>query len=157
MLGDPLIHSHSLPLEITDMKWNLIPFKEVGRMFQSSRISVAVFVMCLTGCSDKVGAPVDVHTAQQTLVTALDGWKDGKVPEDLFEERPSIAVQEMEWSNGTKLLDYEIVSDDQPVGPNLVATVKLRLGKDDGKVTEKMATYVVGTSPKLTVYRNTMR
>ena len=87
----------------------------------------------------------------------MESWKEGKTPEDLLNESPEIVVQEPEWNDGAKLLDYQIVSDDAPAGPNLITTVKLKLSKVDGTVTEKTATYVVGTSPKLTVYRNLMR
>ena len=76
---------------------------------------------------------------------------------DLLDEKPSIVVQETEWNDETKLLDYEIISDDKPAGPNMIATVKLKLSKPDGKVIEKTATYVVGTSPGLTVFRNLMK
>ena len=111
----------------------------------------------LMGCSDKVGAPVSLPIAQEILEAAMEGWKEGKSPKDLLAEKPSIVVQEREWNGETKLLDYEILSNDKPTGPNLIATVKLKLSQADGKVIEKTATYVVGTSPGLTVYRNTMR
>lgn len=122
-----------------------------------SHICVFVCLNLLTGCSDNVGAPVNVDVAQRTLVAVMEGWKEGKSPKDLLDERPSIVVQETEWNDGKQLVEYEIVNDGEPTGPNLVATVKLKLGTADGKVTDKTATYIVSTSPKLTVYRNTMR
>ncbi len=132
-------------------------FNELAKRFKKVQICGCVSLIILTGCGDNVGAPVNVNVAQQTLTSAMEAWKNGKSSEDLLNEKPSIVVQETEWNEDTKLLDYEILSDDQPAGPNLVATVKLKLSKSDGKVTEKTATYVVGTSPGLTVYRNMMR
>jgi len=121
------------------------------------RLGIFASLVFLTGCGDKVGAPVKVEVAQQTLITVMDGWKEGIDPEDLRQGKPPIVVQEAEWNNGAKLLDYEILSDDQTSGPNLVATVKLKLSSPEGKAVEKTATYIVTTSPSHTVYRNTMR
>jgi hypothetical protein len=87
----------------------------------------------------------------------MESWKDGKQPEDLADETPPITVQEMEWSNGAKLIEYQLVEGDRPAGQNLFAKVKLKLELPDGKVSEKVATYVVGTSPKIVVYRNLMK
>ena len=125
------------------------------------RLSATLFALfcltSLTSCRDRVGAPVDLSVAQKTLASAMEGWKDGKTPKDLLAGTPSIFVQETEWTDGATLQDYEIISDDQPAGPNLIAVVKLKLRNPQGKVSEKTATYVVGTSPSLTVYRNTMK
>lgn len=132
----------------------------VNRMNQSNiRMHIAVFasLVSLVGCADNVGAPVNIDAAQQILITVMDAWKDGTDPEDLKEAKPPIVVQEAEWANGAKLTEYEVLSDDQPAGPNLVATVKLKLTNPDGKAVEKTATYIVTTSPSRTVYRNTMR
>ena len=119
--------------------------------------AIALMFMFVSGCSDPVGAPVKLNTAQQILSGVMESWKEGKTPKDLLAAKPPVFVQEQEWNDGVALVDYEIISNDQPVGPNLIATVKLKLGNPAGKVTEKTATYVVGTSPSLTVYRNIMR
>ena len=133
-------------------------FRQPRRHFLTRlQISICLFLSIVSGCTDKAGAPVKLDVAQQTLLSAMEAWKDGKEAEDLLAEKPSIVVQESEWVEGTKLLEYEIVSDDQATGPNLIATVKLKLSKSDGTVTSKTATYVVGTSPGLTVYRNPMK
>ena len=134
-----------------------IPLRECASSCVQIQRGGMICLLLLVGCSDKVGAPVIVDVAQTTLSSAMEGWKDGKTQKDLLEGSPSIFVQETEWNDGTKLLDYEIISDDRPVGPNLVATVKLKISKPDGNVAEKTATYVVSTSPSLTVYRNTMK
>ncbi len=126
-------------------------------VFKRLQICICSFLLIVSGCADQAGAPVKLDVAQQTLLSAMEAWKDGREAEDLLNEKPSIVVQESEWIEGTKLLEYEIVSDDQPTGPNLIATVKLKLSKSDGTVTSKTATYVVGTSPGLTVYRNPMK
>jgi len=87
----------------------------------------------------------------------MESWKDGKLPKDLLVGSPSVFVQEAEWNDETQLLGFEIINDEQSAGPNLIATVKLKLSDSEGKVVEKTATYIVGTSPSLVVYRNLMR
>ena len=132
-------------------------FKALVLSLERSQIRWLFCLAFLMGCSDKVGAPVNMNVAQKVLASAMESWEDGKTPKDLLNGSPSIFVQEAEWNEDTKLLDYEITSDDQPAGPNLIATVKLKIGSADGTVTEKTATYVVGTSPSLTIYRNLMK
>ena len=132
-------------------------FKSFSLRGYVPRVVAVICVLFLAGCRDRVGAPVNVNLAQSTLTSAMEAWKEGKTPKVLFEKTPSVFVQEAEWNDGATLVDYEIISNDQPYGPNLVATVKLKLSKGGGKVTEKVATYIVTTSPSLTVYRNPMR
>ena len=53
-----------------------------------------------------------------------------------------------------------MVDDGKEEDDNLRVQVKLtlsNLGKDKGKPLEKKASYVVGTSPSVTVYRDIMR
>ncbi|HEY0980488.1 MULTISPECIES: hypothetical protein [unclassified Schlesneria] len=112
-------------------------------------------LLVLSGCSGK-NAPVNVDVAQQTLTSTLEFWKDGETPESVAEQKPSIIVQDIDWTSGAKLIDYEIIDDGNPVDANLIAKVKLKLQATDGKETEKTVTYVVGTSPVLTVFRDLM-
>lgn len=119
-------------------------------------LSVSLFgLLVLSGCSGK-NAPVNVDVAQQTLTSTLEFWKDGETPESVAEQKPSIIVQDIDWTSGAKLIDYEIIDDGNPVDANLIAKVKLKLQATDGKETEKTVTYVVGTSPVLTVFRDLM-
>ncbi len=110
----------------------------------------------LAGCNSAT-APVDVNVARKTLESTMQSWKAGKSPDDLRAESPSIVIQEMEWTNGAALLEYEIIDDDKPVDQNLIAKVKLKLKQSDGRVVDKTATYVVGTRPVLTVFRDIMK
>ena len=54
---------------------------------------------------------------------------------------------------GKKLVDYEVIGEGKEVDANLIAQVKLTL-EDKGSQIEKTVTYVVGTAPKLTVFRD---
>lgn len=132
-------------------------FQSLAKLLKRAQFYGLMCLALVTGCGDDGGTPVKIEVAQQILASVMEGWHDGKTPEDFGHETPAIVVHEMEWSNGAELLDFQIINDDQPTGPNLVATVKLKLKSAEGKVTEKTATYIVGTSPTLTIYRNTMR
>ena len=70
-----------------------------------------------------------------------------------------MVAQDFEWASGAKLIDYQIVDDGKEEDVNL-RPVKLTLsnvGKDKEKPVEKKASYVVGTSPSVTVFRDIMR
>lgn len=106
----------------------------------------------LSGCSGNV-TPVDVGKALITLELTLDCWKEGKKPDDLLDESPPITAHEFDWSKGTKLLDFELVSEEKNADQSLIAWVKLKLESVDGKISETTAKYIVNTSPELTVLR----
>ncbi|MCE9529057.1 MAG: hypothetical protein K8R36_23665, partial [Planctomycetales bacterium] len=78
----------------------------------------------------------------------------GDTPETLQEQDPPIIVQDFDWLGGAKLVAFEILDDDKPVDANLVAKVKLTLKDKAGAQTEKTVTYLVGTAPKMTVFRD---
>ena len=113
-------------------------------------------VLLVVGCGSKF-KPVNVATAQNALMTTMECWKEGKSPADLQEEDPPITVEELEWSRGAKLLEYDMVGEDKSVDESLVAQVKIKLEMVDGKVVEKTATYIVNTRPEVTVFRNMLR
>jgi hypothetical protein len=129
----------------------------VGTAFIRTMTTVSLLFLFISGCADKVGGPVNSNLALQTLEMVLESWKEGSAPEELLKQSSPIIVQETEWTDENKLVDYEVLDGETSSGPNLVATVKLKLSKADGAITEKTATYLVTTSPKLTVYRNMMR
>jgi len=116
-------------------------------------------VLCsllLTGCSSGPyeSAPVNPDKARETLTTALESWKNGVTTEDLRQQTPSIVVQDFDWMGGVKLLDYEVLDEGNPESANLVSQVKLSLEDKDGAKSEKTVTYLVGTAPVLTVFRD---
>ncbi len=119
--------------------------------------SYVVFAVLLAGCGGSNPHPVKVNLAKSTLESVMESWKNGETPELVRAKKPSVIVQDMDWTSGTKLIDYEILDDEKPVDANLIARVKLKLSGAGGKEIEKTATYVVGTSPALTVFRDIMK
>ncbi len=126
------------------------------KISERSLIGTALCMLVLAGCSSGPyeSAPVNPEIARETLNAALESWKEGAAIEALKEESPSIVVQDFDWSAGMKLLDYEVLDDGKPESANLVARVKLSLEDKEGAKSEKTVTYVVGTAPVLTVFRD---
>lgn len=102
-------------------------------------------------------ANVDPSKARTTLKTVLDSWQGGGTIEQLGQQTPAIVVQDFDWLGGTKLVKYELVGDGRPEGPNLIAQVKLTVADPQGAQEERLVTYVVGTAPTLTVFRDMFR
>jgi hypothetical protein len=134
--------------------------------------SLGVVVACLAvlalllipGCSTSGNAnPVNESQARDALKFALDAWKKGETSESLASASTPMTVQDFEWASGAKLIDYQLIGDGRSDGPNLRIEVKITTtgeptkGKKEANPTEKKASYVVGTSPRLTVFRDMFR
>lgn len=129
-----------------------------GRNGPPAWLLSAMLLIALPGCADgRRSPPVKVDVARDTLRAALDKWLSGATPDSLQKESPSIVVQDFDWSGGAKLVAFEVLDGDEPVDANLVARVKLTLQTKDGAPAEKTVTYIVGTSPVLTVFRDMFR
>jgi hypothetical protein len=71
-----------------------------------------------------------------------------------------MTVQDFDWEGGAKLIDYQLVDEGKAYDANFRVQVKLTmsgLGKDKGKTTEKKVSYLVTTSPSVTVFRDMLR
>lgn len=111
------------------------------------------FMAALSGCGGNPH-PVNPDIAQQTLKTTLDAWKSGQTVESMKQAKPAVVVQDMDWMGGAKLVDYQILDGSKAVDANLQAKVKLKLKDDKDVESEKTVSYLVGTSPALTVFRD---
>jgi hypothetical protein len=115
-------------------------------------------ILFLSGCSgSNQPSAVDPGRAREALKTALDHWKSGEDSKSLESSGTPMVAQDYEWTSGAKLVDYEIL-DEKSEGPNLRVQVKIKLGpQGNSKAVEKKASYVVGTSPSVTVFRDIMK
>jgi hypothetical protein len=115
-------------------------------------------VLMLSGCSSSSRAnPVNPSLARESLKVALDHWKKGEDPTSLQSSATPMVAKDYEWDSGAKLLDYQVL-DEREEGVNLRVQVKITLSEQGkGKSVEKKASYVVGTSPSVTVFRDIMR
>lgn len=104
-------------------------------------------VVLLFGCasSDAPSHPLDQELARASVEKAMQAWKDGKTPKDL---EPEIIIGDMNWTQGQKLLSFEILPKEETTdGSNLYIRVKRKIGASESQVT-----YVVGTSPIVTIF-----
>ena len=122
------------------------------------RVAAAALWCCwlLTGCESGTyqSAPVDGPVARDTLERVLETWKEGGTIESLREESPPVVVQDFDWLNGMELLNYEVIGKGKEANANLIARVKLSLKDAEGAHFGKTVTYLVGTAPALTVFRD---
>jgi hypothetical protein len=108
----------------------------------------------MAGCSgSQRAAAVDPERAREALKITLDSWKKGEPPSAVQGGSPSITAQDLDWMAGAKLVDYQVTGDGKAVEANLYVPVKLTLRSPQGREVTKSVSYVVGTSPRVTVFR----
>lgn len=114
-----------------------------------------VLLVAVLGCTKgpQRADPVDPETARNTLRVVLESWKKGERPAALQQRTPPVVVQDMDWETGHQLIDYQIKGPDAAEDANLLCPVTLTLRSPEGEVLNKDVTYIVGTSPRLTVFR----
>jgi len=118
-----------------------------------SSLSAMMACLILTGCS-RSSHDVDSDLARSTLTTALDRWKLGDRPETLRSGGNSITVMDPDWNGGLALASYDVLGAGESKGANLYCSVKLVVRDQAGQEHEKAVSYVVGTSPALTIFRD---
>lgn len=102
----------------------------------------------LSGCgSEAKSYPLDKELARTSVKTAMQAWVDGKQPSDL---KPDIIVGDAAWEQGKKLVSFEILPEEFSDGSNLHVTVSRKF--DGGAKSESRVTYIVGTSPVITIF-----
>ncbi len=119
------------------------------------QIVLLAFAAGICGCGSGSGSPhpVEPTLARQTLTTVLEGWKEQPSLERWREQHTDIVVQDMDWLMGNQLTSFEVLDEGRAVDANLHCEVRLTLVDSNQKSTKKTVTYLVGTSPKLTVFR----
>jgi hypothetical protein len=131
------------------------PERRRWRSPMATLFALATAATLMPGCSGNGrAAAVDPARARDALKTALESWKRGETIDSLKSGSPSIVAQDFDWMAGLKLVGYEITGDGKDDDANLRIPVKLTLRSPQGKVATKAVSYVVGTSPSLTVFRD---
>lgn len=131
---------------------------EFGPMVKRSGAALAALLIVGVlgaGCSPgpSKAAKVDPAGAREALTTALDAWKAGKKPAVLKTASPAITVQDLDWEGGAKLINYELAGEGTMDDANLRIPVILMLSGAQAGSAPKEVSYVVGTSPSITVFR----
>lgn len=104
----------------------------------------------INGCSGGARPhPLNPELARNSLQSAMQAWVDGKTPKDL---QPKIIMGDTGWEQGRKLVSFEILRDEETTdGSNLYIRVN-RTFEKDGANAESKVTYIVGTSPVITIF-----
>ena len=102
---------------------------------------------------------VNTSRARDALVIALDHWKQGDAPGSLRSSSTPMTIQDFDWQGGAKLVDYQVLGEGEAKDANLSIKVKLSLDGIPGKAkkTEKTVSYLVTTSPSVTVFRDMLK
>ncbi|MFM9965382.1 MAG: hypothetical protein ACKV2Q_29705 [Planctomycetaceae bacterium] len=114
-------------------------------------LMLALLWVVSLGCDGPRGGPVDPATAKDVCRSFLQAWQDGKKSDDL---KPGIIGTDREWSDGKKLVAFEILTDAANQGTRLSLSVKLTLKDDKGAESHSTVKYAVSTSPVVTVLRD---
>src|SRR4051794_40522337 len=124
------------------------------RRFERARFAVLLLLASapLAGCGGSgAAAPVDPPRAREALRVAMESWKKGEKIDALRSGSPPIVAQDFDWMGGHRLLAYEVKGDGKDDDANLRIPVRLTIRSPQGKELSKDVSYVVGTSPTLTV------
>ena len=116
------------------------------------RAFLVVGLCALVGCQPSPPAAVNASKARDVLKTALESWKKGETDTALQSASPPIYVIDPEWKGGAKLIDFQLLSDEEK-DAHLFAQVKLTVRGPNGKDTTQAVTFIISTAPNLTVSR----
>lgn len=110
-------------------------------------LPLAALIGCGGGPSDHA---FDPELARTSLDKAMQAWVDGRSPEEL---QPEIVVGDVDWKSGKKLISYEILAaSEKSDGSNLHVKVVREIQEDKGSPRKSEKTYIVGTSPVVTIF-----
>lgn len=113
-----------------------------------------IVALCMTaiGCGHSGhNLSLDESKAKNACASFLNAWKDGKKSADL---KPGITGKDEDWEAGKKLDSFELLPNQRSDGVNLRVPVRIVLKDDAGAESQQQVTYIVGTSPVVTVFRS---
>ena len=125
-------------------------------MFTVQLLRVRTFlvmgILLLAGCSQSArDLSLDQEQAREALQTFLKTWQEGGTSKSL---EPGLIGVDEDWNAGKKLVSFEVLPDETNDGTNLHIPVKLMLSDASGEESQSEPTYCVGTSPRVTVFRD---
>ncbi len=105
-----------------------------------------LFTIGLCGCLQEAAShPLDPEVARSSVQKAMQAWVEGRTPKEL---QPEIVVGDFSWEQGKKLVSFEILPEEETTdGSNLYIRVKRKFEGNESKVT-----YIVGTTPVVTIF-----
>jgi hypothetical protein len=115
---------------------------------------IALALCLLPACDRNLDPPADTEEAEKALRTALEAWKAGKSQGDLEKESPSVIMNEDDWRGGKRLRDFKLLEGSLS-GRQVRWRVRITLQDKEGKSAERDATYIIDTTPRIVIVRDT--
>lgn len=110
-----------------------------------------LMIISAVGCDQGARSlSLDVEQARIACTTFLTAWQNDKQADSL---KPDIIGRDYAWDEGSKLVSFELLSEEFNDGTNLHIPVRLKMQDAKGSESESEVVYVVGTSPVVTVFR----
>lgn len=125
-----------------------------GRIMEIHRRSLFLGLLLVAGCAS-ASRPLeyDSRQAEETLVLALDAWKQGRVG-SLAKRVPPIRFEDEDCRCGLRLTEYRLEPRELPLRPFDDVRVVLVLRDRRQNRLEKTVTYQIALGPKPAVLRN---
>jgi hypothetical protein len=119
------------------------------------RIPLILCVILVAGGCSRVSTSddFDSQAARETLVEALDAWKEGRAAE-LTQTLQPIRFVDDDLRKGARLISYECPATDDSIRPFQDVSVTLVLESRNGKTTQKQVAYQVSLTQGRTVLRS---
>lgn len=118
-------------------------------------VLIAVIAALLIGAAGCDGGArdlaLDPDLARSSVRSFLDAWQRGGTADELNAADPQIVAGDPDFKAGKSLVAYRVLPEETDDGTNLHVSVELEL-KDGARVRKKRVTYVVGTSPVVTIF-----
>ena len=106
------------------------------------------------GCVKGPAESADINQAGPALRTALEAWKSGKSQQELADQQPSIIMNEDDWRERKRLIDYRMEEEGTLHGRQVVWRVQIKLQDKSGKAEDHKAKYVIDTTPRIVIVRD---
>ena len=122
---------------------------------QVSFLTLIIVLFFLAGCGSKGrNLPLDKSVAKESLIVFLDTWKNKQSVKALKDRTPSIVGLDDDWDAGKNLENYEILNMDKDDGSNVYAVMTLNFSNSDKAGKSRRVTYIIGTSPVVSIFRD---
>jgi hypothetical protein len=108
------------------------------------------------GCGGKNYTPppaADPGVARASLEKALDCWRLRITPQELQAAEPPITFADHDWQDGRRLVEFQLLPGEQPLGTSIYWPVRLKVVGADGREQVADVTYIVCTSPIIHISR----
>ena len=108
----------------------------------------------LQGCGKGRTEDADPNQAGPALRTALAAWQSGKTQQELVDQKPSILMNEDDWRVGKRLLEFKMEETSTMFGRQVRWRAQIKLQDKNGKTEERTATYIIDTTPRIVIVRD---